>query len=159
MNGSVTARRNRRERLTLDSRLRHGTRAKVRPSTEDHMPTQTTFDFPALRRGLEERDADVQLALYDEQAEVRLVDSVNPPRAPQLLRGRDEIRAWLQDMCSRDMTHEVRTPVVADDTVAFMEACRYPDGTNVLCASVLELAGGRIVRQVVVRAWDELESN
>jgi hypothetical protein len=57
------------------------------------------------------------------------------------------------------MTHEVRTPVVADDAVAFMEACRYPDGTNVLCASVVELAGGRIVRQVVVQAWDELESN
>ena len=123
------------------------------------MTTQTTFDFPALRRGLEERDADVQLALYDEQAEVRLVDCVNTPRAPHLLRGRDEIRAWLQDVCSRDMTHEVQTPVVADDAVAFTEACRYPDGTNVLCASVLELAGGRIVRQVVVQAWDTLESN
>jgi ketosteroid isomerase-like protein len=145
--------------LTLDSRSRHVTGAKVPPIHEEHMTTQTTFDFPALRRGLEERDADVQLALYDEEAEVRLVDCVNTPRAPHLLRGRDEIRAWLQDVCSRDMTHEVQTPVVADDAVAYMEACRYPDGTNVLCASVLELAGGRIVRQVVVQAWDELESN
>ena len=49
--------------------------------------------------------------------------------------------------------------MVADDAVAFTEACRYPDGTNVLCATVLELADGRIVRQVVVQAWDELRSN
>jgi hypothetical protein len=55
------------------------------------------------------------------------------------------------------MTHEVQTPVVADDAVAFTEACCYPDGTNVLGATVLELAGGRIVRQVVVQAWDELK--
>jgi hypothetical protein len=57
------------------------------------------------------------------------------------------------------MTHEVQTPVVADDAVAFTEACRYPDGANVLGATVLELVGGRIVRQVVVQAWDELLSD
>ena len=123
------------------------------------MPTQTTFDFAALKRGLEERDVDAQLGLYDEHAEVQLVDRVNTPRAPHLLRGRDEIREWLEDVCSRDMTHEVQTPVVAHGAVAFTEACRYPDGTNVLCATVLELADSRIVRQVVVQAWDELESN
>jgi ketosteroid isomerase-like protein len=123
------------------------------------LPTRTTFDFAALKRGLEERDADAQLGLYDEHAEVRLVDRVNTPRTPHVLRGRDEIREWLEDVCSRDMTHSVQTPVVADDAVAFTEACRFPDGTNVLCATVVELADGRIVRQVVVQAWDELESN
>ena len=123
------------------------------------MPTQTTFHFTSLKQGLEERDAELQLGLYDDQAEVRLVDRVNTPRAPHVLRGRDEIRAWLQDVCSRDMTHEVQMPVVADEAVAFIEACRYPDGTNALCATVLELADGRIVRQVVVQAWDEPESN
>ena len=123
------------------------------------MPTQTTFDFGALKRGVEERDAHALVGLYDEHAEMRVVDRVNTPRAPHVLRGRAEIREWLEDVCSRDMTHEVRTPVVADDAVAFTEACRYPDGTNVLCATVLELTDGRIVRQVVVQAWDELESD
>jgi hypothetical protein len=122
------------------------------------MPTQTRFDFTALKQGLEERDADLHLGFYDENAQVRLVDRVSTPRAPHVLRGQREIRAWLQDICSRDMTHEVQTPVVADDAVAFTEACRYPDGTNVLAATVLELADGRIVRQVVVQAWDEPES-
>lgn len=118
------------------------------------MPIQTTFDFAALKRGLEERDADAQVALYDDGAEVRLVDRINTPRSPRVLRGRDEIREWIEDLCARDMTHEVQTPVLADEAIAFTEACRYPDGTNVLCATVLELGDGRIVRQVAVQAWD-----
>jgi len=116
----------------------------------------TTIDFAALKRALQERDADAQLALYADDAEVRLVDRINTPRSPRVLRGRDEIREWIEDICARDMTHEVQTPVLGDRSVAFTEACRYPDGTNVLCATVLELDGGRIVRQVAVQAWDEL---
>jgi hypothetical protein len=113
------------------------------------------LDFEALRRALEERDAAAQLALYAADAEVRLVDRICTPRAPRVLRGRDEIRAWLEDVCARDMSHRVETPVVADDALAFTESCVYPDGTNVLCATVLELRDGLVVRQVAVQAWDE----
>jgi ketosteroid isomerase-like protein len=123
------------------------------------MPTQTAFDFAALKRGLEERDADAQVALYADDAEVRLVDRINTPASPRVLRGRDEIREWVEDVCARDMTHEVHTPVIAADAIAFTEACRYPDGTNVLCATVLQLEDGRVVRQVAVQAWDELPAN
>jgi ketosteroid isomerase-like protein len=115
----------------------------------------TQIDFAALKRGIEERDAEAQLALYADDAEVRLVDRINTPRSPRVLRGRDEVRAWLEDVCARDMTHEVRTPVVGEHALAFTEACCYPDGASVLCATVLELEGGRIVRQVAVQAWDE----
>src|ERR1700757_1191691 len=150
MNGSVAVHHSRPRTIDAQFTLpsRHPDKASCGPQ-ENHMPTQTTFDFTALKQGLEERDADLQLGLYDEHAEVRLVDRVNTPRAPHVLRGRDEIRAWLEDLCSRDMTHEVQMQVVADDAVAFIEACRYPDGTNALCATLLELAHGRIVRQVV----------
>jgi hypothetical protein len=72
-----------------------------------------------------------------------------------MLRGREEIRTWLEDMCERDMTHRIDMQVVADDGAAFTEACRYADGTNVLCAAVLELRNGQIARQVEVQAWDE----
>ena len=118
-------------------------------------PTQ--IDFAALKRAVEERDAEAQLALYADDAEVRLVDRVNTPRSPRVLCGREEIRDWIDDVCARDMTHEVQTPVLAQDAVAFTEACRYPDGTNVLCATVLELSDGRIARQIAVQAWDEPE--
>jgi hypothetical protein len=43
-----------------------------------------------------------------------------------------------------------------DETgAAYTQACRYPDGTQVLCATVLELDAGLISRQTVVQVWDE----
>jgi ketosteroid isomerase-like protein len=113
------------------------------------------FDFAEFRRALEERDSAAQLALYAPDAEVTLVDRINTPGAPRLLRGREEIRTWIEDICERDMTHRVELQVLGDSGAAFTEACRYPDGTNVLCAAVLELRGGQIARQVGVQAWDE----
>ena len=54
------------------------------------------------------------------------------------------------------MSHDVRHSV-ADLRAAPRSArrCRYPDGTNVLCATVLRLADGQISDQTVVQAWDE----
>jgi hypothetical protein len=53
------------------------------------------------------------------------------------------------------MTHAVQHSVSDDTGAAFTEACRYPDGTNVLCATVLECSGGLIQHQTIVQAWDE----
>jgi ketosteroid isomerase-like protein len=117
--------------------------------------TTPTFDFAELRRALEERDSAAQLALYADDAEVTLVDRINTPGSPRLLRGREEIRAWIEDICERDMTHRVETQVLNEHGAAYTEACRYPDGTNVLCAALLELRNGQIARQVGVQAWDE----
>ena len=83
------------------------------------------------------------------------VDRTNTPASPRVLHGREEIRQWIEDVCGREMNHRIETPVVGADRVAFTEACRYPDGTNVLCATVLELDEERIARQVAVQAWDE----
>ena len=55
-----------------------------------------TFDFGELKRGLEERDATAQLALPTTDAEVTLVDRINQPRSPRILRGREEVRAWIE---------------------------------------------------------------
>ena len=122
-------------------------------ATTHQPPAQ--LDFDALRRAIEERDVVAQLALYAADAVVRLVDRIRTPRSPRVLHGHEEVRAWLEDVCGRDMTHRVDTPVVADGAIAFTEACRYPDGTNVLCATVLELRDGLVLRQVAVQAWDE----
>jgi hypothetical protein len=53
------------------------------------------------------------------------------------------------------MTHDIQQTVCDSHGVAFTEACRYPDGTNVLCATVLQIKDGLITRQVGVQAWDE----
>ena len=59
-----------------------------------------------------------------------------------MLRTREEIKSWLEDMYGRDMTHSVKHRVKDDTGAAYTQACRYPDGTNVLCATVIELDGG-----------------
>ena len=53
------------------------------------------------------------------------------------------------------MTHKVDTTIADGDSLAFTQACAYPDGTKVYCAAMLELKDGRIARQTVVQAWDE----
>jgi hypothetical protein len=43
-----------------------------------------------FKRALEERDAAAQLALHAHDAEVTLVDRINTPGSPSVLRGREE---------------------------------------------------------------------
>jgi hypothetical protein len=118
-------------------------------------PTTTGFDLAALARAIEERDAAAQVALYAPDAEVRLVDRITTPGNPRVLRGREEIAAWIEDVCGREMTHRVEQQLADDGRAALAESCRYRDGTNVLCMTILEVAAGRIVRQLAIQAWDE----
>jgi hypothetical protein len=53
------------------------------------------------------------------------------------------------------MTHTVKHRVLDGTGGAYTEDCRYPDGTNVLCATVIELEGSVISGQTVVQVWDE----
>jgi len=117
--------------------------------------TTTTFDLERFARAAEERDAATQLSMYGDDAVVTIVDKVSQPGAPRVLRDRDSIQAWLEDLYGRDMTHAVGHTVSDAGGAAFTLACRYPDGTNVLCATVIELSGGAIAGQTVIQVWDE----
>ena len=118
------------------------------------MTTMKTLDVTSLARAIETRDAAGQLAVYGPDAELTLVDHDNPPSRPRVLRGTDEIGAHLADVCARDMTHEVRATVADSGRIAFQVACRYGDGTQVLCLCVADVEDGRITRQQTVQAWD-----
>ena len=113
------------------------------------------FDAAALRRGIEERDAATLLGLYAEDAEFQVCDRYDQPSTPKVIRGRDAIGEYLADVCGRDMTHEIRRLVVSENNAAFVQACRYPSGAQVLCIAVLDLKDGLITRQSGVQAWDE----
>jgi SnoaL-like domain len=119
------------------------------------MGTITTFDLDRFTRAAEERDAPTQLSMYGPDAVVTIANKISQPGAPRVLRGREEIEAWLEDTYSRDMTHSVKHRVRDETGAAFTVACRYPDGTNVLCATVIELDGGVIAGQTVLETWDE----
>jgi hypothetical protein len=119
------------------------------------MSTITSFDLRAFTEAAEHRDATMQLAMYGPDATVTIVDKVSQPGKPRVLSGRDEIRAWLEDTYGREMTHSVREAVSDERRAAFTQACRYPDGTNVLCATVITLDSGLITNQTVIQVWDE----
>lgn len=117
--------------------------------------TQTAFDVDRFARATEERDAATQVSMYAPQATVTITDKLTQPGAPRVLSTPEEIKSWIEDACARDMTHSVRHRVQDETGAAFTLACRYPDGTNVLCATVIELDAGLISAQAVVQAWDE----
>jgi hypothetical protein len=117
--------------------------------------TSATFDLERFTRAAEERDAATQLSMYGADATVTIANKVSQPGAPRILRGHGEIGAWLQDMYGRDMTHKVQHRVKDDTGVAYTQACSYPDGTNVLCATVIALRDGTISDQTVLEVWDE----
>ncbi len=119
------------------------------------MSTATTFDLERFARAAEERDASTQLSMYAEDATVTIADKISQPGAPRTLRGRDEIRVWLEDTYGRDMTHLVNHTVKDEKGAAYTQSCRYPDGTSVLCATVIELTDDLITDQTVVQVWDE----
>src|ERR1700761_1424057 len=119
------------------------------------MGTITTFDLDRFARAAEERDASTQLSMYGQDAVVTITNKISQPGAPRVLRGREEIGAWLEDVSSRDMTHSVKHRVLDETGAAYTQACRYADGTNVLCATVIELDDGLIRAQTVLETWDE----
>jgi hypothetical protein len=117
--------------------------------------TTTKFDLERFTRATEERDASTQVSMYAPDAAVTVADRIAQPSSPRVLRGRDEIQTWIEEVTSRDMTHAVQHTVSDAHGAAFTVACRYPDGTQVLCAAVLELESGAIARQTVLQVWDE----
>jgi hypothetical protein len=122
---------------------------------EPALSTTTTFDLDRFARAAEERDAATQLSMYAPDATVTIADKVSQPSSPRLLGTHEDIKAWLEDTYGRDVTHSVRHRVKDADGAAYIQACRYPDGTDVLCATVIELDGGHISGQTVVQVWDE----
>lgn len=117
------------------------------------MPQQ--LDFKNLRQAVEGRDVERMLSFYADDAELEVVNKNNPPTSPRQLRGKEQIRGYLEDVFSRDMTHHIEDEVVGENRVAYHESCQYPDGTRVLGARSLELRDGRIQRQVELEVWDE----
>jgi hypothetical protein len=116
-----------------------------------------TLDLDMLRQAIEGRDIEAMLSLYADDAQISVIDQRNTPSHPQVLHDQDQIRAFLSDVFGRDMTHHLDHIVGGNGNVSFLERCEYPEGSRVLASTVLDIDGGRIVRQEVVQAWDSGE--
>ena len=108
----------------------------------------------AIKRAIEERDAKALSAFYADNATLRIIDRDNPPSRPHELKGKTAIAAYYDDVCGRAMTHRVEAGVADGKQLAFTQACAYPDGTRVFCATVAKLEDGKITEQTIVQAWD-----
>jgi hypothetical protein len=118
--------------------------------------TETAFDLAAFKRAVESGwDIGALLPLYHEDAEYVTVDKNNPPSSPRVLRGRAAIGEYLKEAASHGVISHIELPVVSDERAAVAFNCRYPNGTRVLCNSILQLEDSLIVRQTDVQAWDE----
>ena len=113
-----------------------------------------TLTIPALRRAIEGRDAETLASFYADDAVLQIIDQLNPPSKPLEIRGHDAIAAYFGDVCGRAMTHRVEVGITEGDRLAFTQDCTYPEGNRVFCSATVELAGGKIARQVAVQAWD-----
>ena len=113
-----------------------------------------TFSLAALSRAIEGRNSAAMRGFYADDAKMTLVDRDHPPSKPQEIAGGRAIAAYFDDVCGRAMTHRVESGVAEGDRIAFTQACTYPDGNRVFCSATLELAGGKIARQISIQAWD-----
>jgi len=118
------------------------------------MTSTATFDLDALHRGHAQHDAAILTSLYAEDAVLEIVNTTSPPSDPRRLVGVDAIRGYYEDVCSRDMTHEVEDAFSDGEHLAFRVACRYDTGERVLTSETCRLRDGRIASETLVKAWD-----
>jgi hypothetical protein len=121
---------------------------------EEHAMTNRQIGIADLKTAIESRNAAGLIALYADDAVMRIIDRDNPPSQPRELYGRGAIAAFYEDVCSRAMTHKVENGVSDGRCLAFTQACAYPDGTRVFCSAMIETVDGRITRQTNLQAWD-----
>ena len=82
------------------------------------MSTTTHGILETIRTATESRDAAGLARLYADDAEVSVIDRSTPPSSPRVLHGKGEVVAYLEDTCTREMTHEVRDLVEGDGRIA-----------------------------------------
>jgi hypothetical protein len=82
------------------------------------------------------------LALYAEDAELRIVNAALPDDRAFELRGRSQIERYLRAICEQEMECLVEGGAVyGERSVAFVGSCRYPDGGTVRVETMLEVEG------------------
>ena len=110
----------------------------------------------SMRNAVEGRDAGLLKSFYDENAILTIIDADHPPSHPKILTGAKAIGAFLDDVCSRGMTHTLDIGVLDKDKLAFVEGCQYRDsGARVVSSSVAELGPYGIIKQTIIQAWDK----
>lgn len=113
-----------------------------------------TITIAGLRKAVETRDARSLKALYADNAVLTIIDTDHPPSKPRMIKGAAKIGEYLDDVYGRDMTHTLDNGILDGRHLAFVEGCRYADGTHVVASAMADLGPHGIVKQTIVQAWD-----
>jgi ketosteroid isomerase-like protein len=113
-----------------------------------------TFDFAEYKRAFQAQDVDAWLAFYADDAEWIEYRHSNPPRNPNRMAGREEIRAFLNRIKAAGIQIALSDEVLSGTRTAFCVTCILPGGKRIIEHVILHHAGGKIARQVDVEAWD-----
>ena len=107
------------------------------------------LDFAALREAIERKDPDALLAFYADDAELCVENAALPGGRPFELSGRAQIERYLRVVCDQEVGRTVRGEAdYSPRSVAFVETCRYSEGTPIYVHTTLEVEGGLILRQI-----------
>ena len=112
------------------------------------------FDFAAFRRADEAKDVEPWLGFYAEGAVWIEYRHKDPPSRPNRMEGRAAIGAFLRQVATWPITLRIEDGFVAGDRAAFRSWVGLPDGRRIVEHAMLELSGGKVLRQVEVEAWD-----
>jgi ketosteroid isomerase-like protein len=114
----------------------------------------STFDFAGFKRAFMEQDVPAWAAYYAEDAQWTEYRHANPPRAPNVMRGKREIADFLARVKASNVALKIEDEVVGPARAAFRVWCDLRDGRRIVEHVIIHHANGRITRQVDVEAWD-----
>jgi SnoaL-like domain len=113
------------------------------------------FDFAAFKQAFVAQDIDAWASFFSVDAEWLEYRHTHPPRAPNRMVGKSEIRAFLSRVRNSNVTLAITDEVIGPTRAAFCVTCTLPDGLRRIIEHVIiHYSGGRITRQVDVEAWD-----
>ena len=114
------------------------------------------LDFEAIRRAVEDLDAELLASTYAEDVEASFVGRGAPPSSPHEQSGKQEIMETHRRVFKEDIRQHIENEVIGKDRVAFTVPAVYTDGKHELCAVFLDLnEEGKVIRQMIVQARDE----
>jgi ketosteroid isomerase-like protein len=118
------------------------------------VPTSTSFDLEAFRRGYEDWDIDALLALYANEVELIQIDRDNPPSAPRVRHGKEMFKGMFEHCAAAGVRATVDNVVAGEHRAAATVTCEFPGGRKVVANGIFELEDGRIVRERQVLSGD-----
>jgi len=114
----------------------------------------TDFDLGAFKRAYEDWDIEAILGFYADDVELIQIDRDNPPSSPRVRHGKAVFKRMFEHCAAASVKATVENLTASQGRAAATITCEFPRGRKVVANGILELEGGRIVRERDVLAGD-----